>query len=110
MLWVNLIMDTLGSLALSTERPSKVLLLRKPHGRTAPLITSNMLTMIVGNVIYQLTIILVLLFYGECVIRLLSTVMAMTTIISGYLQAIDCSILIRASMHRLARTLQFISP
>lgn len=58
-------MDTLGSLALSTERPSRVLLLRKPYGRTKPLISSNMLKIIIANVVYQLTVILILLFYGK---------------------------------------------
>ena len=33
MLWVNLIMDTLASLALATEPPTEELLLRKPHDR-----------------------------------------------------------------------------
>lgn len=31
MLWVNLIMDSLASLALATEPPTRALLLRKPH-------------------------------------------------------------------------------
>lgn len=33
MLWVNLIMDTLASLALATEMPTEELLKRKPYGR-----------------------------------------------------------------------------
>lgn len=33
MLWINLIMDTLGALALATEHPHENLLRRKPHGR-----------------------------------------------------------------------------
>lgn len=64
MLWVNLIMDTLGSLALSTEKPSKALLLRKPYGRNKALISEHMMKIIIGNVIYQMVIILVVLFYG----------------------------------------------
>ena len=39
MLWVNLIMDTLASLALATEMPTPELLKRKPYGRTSPLIS-----------------------------------------------------------------------
>lgn len=35
MLWVNLIMDTLASLALATEMPTEELLKRKPYGRWA---------------------------------------------------------------------------
>ncbi|XP_027201973.2 plasma membrane calcium-transporting ATPase 2-like [Dermatophagoides pteronyssinus] len=64
MLWVNLIMDTLGSLALSTEEPDKSVLLRKPYGRNKPLISINMLKIIVGNALYQLIILIVFLFYG----------------------------------------------
>lgn len=64
MLWVNLIMDTLGSLALSTERPSKALLLRKPYGRNKSIISVTMLKIIVCNAVYQFAIIMLLLFYG----------------------------------------------
>ena len=39
MLWVNLIMDTLASLALATEMPTPELLQRKPYGRTKALIS-----------------------------------------------------------------------
>lgn len=42
MLWVNLIMDTLASLALATEMPTIELLKRKPYGRTSPLISRTM--------------------------------------------------------------------
>lgn len=64
MLWVNLIMDTLASLALATEPPNKDLLTRKPYGRTKPLISRTMMKNILGQAIYQLTIILVMLFQG----------------------------------------------
>src|SRR5271168_535771 len=60
MLWVNLIMDTLASLALATEDPTEELLLRKPYGRTKPLISRTMMKNILGHSIYQLTVILVL--------------------------------------------------
>ncbi|KNC72179.1 hypothetical protein SARC_15269, partial [Sphaeroforma arctica JP610] len=33
MLWINLIMDTLASLALATDSPTPDLLKRKPYGR-----------------------------------------------------------------------------
>ncbi|RWS28782.1 plasma membrane calcium-transporting ATPase 3-like protein [Leptotrombidium deliense] len=65
MLWVNLIMDTLASLALATEMPTQALLLRKPYGRTKPLISRTMFKNIVGHAIYQLTIIFSLLFAGH---------------------------------------------
>ena len=49
MLWVNLIMDTLASLALATELPTPDLLLRKPYGRTSPLISATMAKNILGQ-------------------------------------------------------------
>jgi Ca2+ transporting ATPase len=65
MLWVNLIMDTLASLGLATELPTSDLLLRKPYGRTSPLISSTMAKNIFGHAAYQLTIVFFFLFYGE---------------------------------------------
>ncbi|XP_050678391.1 plasma membrane calcium-transporting ATPase 2 isoform X2 [Leptidea sinapis] len=65
MLWVNLIMDTLASLALATEMPTSDLLLRKPYGRTKPLISRTMMKNILGQAVYQLFIIFSLLFIGD---------------------------------------------
>jgi Ca2+ transporting ATPase len=64
MLWVNLVMDTLGSLALATETPSKSLLKRKPYGRDMPIVSPTILKNIVGHGIYQLTIIFCLVWLG----------------------------------------------
>jgi len=65
MLWVNLIMDTLASLALATELPSEELLNRRPYGRTKPLISRLMLQNIAGHAVYQLTVIFTILFAGK---------------------------------------------
>ncbi|XP_056323818.1 plasma membrane calcium-transporting ATPase 4 isoform X5 [Danio aesculapii] len=65
MLWVNLIMDTLASLALATEPPTESLLLRKPYGRDKPLISRTMMKNILGHAVYQLVITFTLLFAGE---------------------------------------------
>ncbi|XP_072522240.1 plasma membrane calcium-transporting ATPase 4 isoform X2 [Salminus brasiliensis] len=65
MLWVNLIMDTLASLALATEPPTESLLLRKPYGRDKPLISRTMMKNILGHAIYQLVVTFTLLFAGE---------------------------------------------
>lgn len=65
MLWMNLIMDTLASLALATEMPTPDLLLRKPYGRTKPLISRTMTKNILGQAVYQLIIIFGLLFVGD---------------------------------------------
>ncbi|KAK6111371.1 calcium-translocating P-type ATPase PMCA-type [Brugia pahangi] len=65
MLWVNLIMDTLASLALATEMPTEDLLKRKPYGRTSPLISRTMSKNILGHAFYQLLILFALIFAGE---------------------------------------------
>jgi Ca2+ transporting ATPase len=57
-------MDTLASLALATEMPTSSLLLRKPYGRTKPLISRTMMKNIIGHAIYQLVVIFFLLFGG----------------------------------------------
>ena len=42
MLWVNLVMDTLGALALATEPPNPEMLQRRPYKRDAPLVSRPM--------------------------------------------------------------------
>lgn len=69
MLWVNLIMDTLASLALATEQPSPELLDRAPYGRTQPLISRQMAKNILGHSLYQLGVIFFLLFYVDLIIE-----------------------------------------
>ena len=64
MLWVNLIMDTLASLALATELPTEELLNRRPYGRTKALISRTMMKNIIGHAVYQLAVILGVLFAG----------------------------------------------
>jgi magnesium-transporting ATPase (P-type) len=49
MLWVNLIMDTLGALALATETPSPSLLKANPAAASASLITPRMWRFILGH-------------------------------------------------------------
>jgi len=72
MLWVNLVMDTLASLALATEPPTPDLLLRKPYGRTKPLISRTMLRNILGQAVYQLSIVFILLFVGDRMLNIVS--------------------------------------
>ncbi|QPC76878.1 hypothetical protein HYE68_007630 [Fusarium pseudograminearum] len=62
LLWVNLIMDTFAALALATDPPTGSLLHRTPESRTAPLITTTMWKMIIGQSIYQLIVCFVLWF------------------------------------------------
>ncbi|KAF8368259.1 hypothetical protein PRIPAC_86088, partial [Pristionchus pacificus] len=64
MLWVNLIQDTLASLALATELPTEDLLKRRPYGRTKSLLSHTMVKNILGHSIYQLVVLFSVLFWG----------------------------------------------
>lgn len=64
MLWVNLIMDTMGALALGTEPPSPSLLKRLPYRRDASLVSSKMLRNIGIQSLFQLLLLSYLLLLG----------------------------------------------
>lgn len=64
MLWVNLIMDTMGALALGTEPPSPLLLYRRPYKRNASLINNKMMRNIAVQFLFQMTMLGYLLFEG----------------------------------------------
>ncbi|PIN02506.1 Calcium transporting ATPase [Handroanthus impetiginosus] len=70
LLWVNLIMDTLGALALATEPPHDGLMKRPPVGRTESFITMPMWRNIIGQSIYQLSVLLVFNFIGKKILGL----------------------------------------
>lgn len=70
LLWINLIMDTLAALALATDPASPELLDRKPDRRDAPLISTDMWKMIVGQSIFQFAVVLVLNFAGYQILGL----------------------------------------
>lgn len=76
MLWVNLVMDTLASLALATELPTDDLLKRKPYGRTKSVISPMMVRNIIGQAIYQLAVMFVILYAGHLFLNVESTVHA----------------------------------
>ncbi|KAI3749431.1 hypothetical protein L2E82_20043 [Cichorium intybus] len=65
LLWVNLIMDTLGALALATERPTNELLNKPPVGRVEPLITNIMWRNLFAQSIFQIVILLTFQFRGK---------------------------------------------
>ena len=60
MLWVNLIMDSLGSLALATEPPYDELLERKPTNKTESIINGRMWKHIILQSVFEIAILLVL--------------------------------------------------
>ncbi|XP_050240739.1 putative calcium-transporting ATPase 13, plasma membrane-type [Quercus robur] len=67
LLWVNLIMDTLGALALATEKPTEELMTKPPVGRTEPLITNIMWRNLLAQALYQIIVLLTLQFKGESI-------------------------------------------
>ncbi|KAL0456121.1 UNVERIFIED_CONTAM: putative calcium-transporting ATPase 11, plasma membrane-type [Sesamum latifolium] len=70
LLWVNMIMDTLGALALATEPPHDGLMKQPPVGRNERFITNIMWRNIVGQSIYQLVVLGLLEFEGKRLLNL----------------------------------------
>ncbi|KKZ67804.1 Ca2+-transporting ATPase [[Emmonsia] crescens] len=69
LLWVNLIMDTFAALALATDAPTEKILDRKPTPKSAPLFTTTMWKMIIGQSIYQLAVTYTLYFGGARILN-----------------------------------------
>ena len=66
-LWVNLIMDSFASLALSNEKPSNELLNRKLYSRDANILTSMMKLNIISQALLQIIILTIILLYGDII-------------------------------------------
>ena len=64
MLWVNMIMDTMGALALGTEPPSNTLLDRLPYKRNASLVSNKMYRHILIQFVFQMAILCYLIYYA----------------------------------------------
>mgnify|MGYP000256261175 CR=1 FL=1 len=64
MLWVNLIMDTLGALALATEIPDDDILSRQPTKKDSKIMTNIMWRNVFGHAVYQIIILMLLVFYA----------------------------------------------
>jgi len=69
MLWLNIIMDSLGSLALATEPPHENLLFRKPYAKTEYIINYKMWKHILFQSFLQLGLMLMLYLYGHVFIE-----------------------------------------
>jgi magnesium-transporting ATPase (P-type) len=67
LLWVNLIMDTMGALALGTEMPTRKLLQRRPYSINAPLISPVMWRNIFGQFFLQSSMLFGLLYGADAV-------------------------------------------
>eukprot|EP00262_Sarcandra_glabra_P021498 TRINITY_DN9151_c0_g1_i1.p1 TRINITY_DN9151_c0_g1~~TRINITY_DN9151_c0_g1_i1.p1 ORF type:complete len:552 (-),score=88.78 TRINITY_DN9151_c0_g1_i1:382-1803(-) len=70
LLWVNMIMDTLGALALATEPPNDAMMKRPPVKRDMDFITRIMWRNIIGQSIYQLAVLGILIFDGKRLLKL----------------------------------------
>ncbi|KAK4394994.1 Calcium-transporting ATPase 9, plasma membrane-type [Sesamum angolense] len=70
LLWVNLIMDTLGALALATEPPTDHLMDRTPVGRRELFVTNIMWRNLIVQAVYQVAVLLVLNFCGISILKL----------------------------------------
>ncbi|GMH20172.1 hypothetical protein Nepgr_022013 [Nepenthes gracilis] len=70
LLWVNMIMDTLGALALATEPPNDALMKRPPVGKGASFISKAMWRNIIGQSVYQLAVLAILNFGGKWLLGL----------------------------------------
>ena len=64
LLWVNLLMDSLASLALASEPPVDELLQKPPVNRTDSMLTKHMYANMFGQAAYQIVVVMVLLFSG----------------------------------------------
>jgi Ca2+ transporting ATPase len=65
LLWVNMIMDSLASLALATERPIDALLERPPYRKKEYIISRKMVKHILGQAIFQALILFIFVFAGQ---------------------------------------------
>ena len=65
LLWVSLIMDSFGALALATKAPFDSLLERQPYGESGALISRLMYRNIITHALFQTGLILLALFGGE---------------------------------------------
>lgn len=67
LLWVNLLMDSLASLALASEPPTPELLKKPPVNRSDHMITKRMWANMLGQAAYQIAVVMFLFFAGPSV-------------------------------------------
>ncbi|CAF3284024.1 unnamed protein product [Rotaria sp. Silwood2] len=69
MLWIYLTMNILASLAFVFEVPTEEILAHKPYGRKRPVLSRTMMKNIIGHAIYQLAVMVFILFAGPTVFK-----------------------------------------
>jgi len=62
MLWVNLVMDTFGALALATESPHDSILQRKPYKKSDSIVNQVMWRNVFGHAIFQIIVLALCIF------------------------------------------------
>ncbi|KAL1808527.1 hypothetical protein DCAR_0728000 [Daucus carota subsp. sativus] len=67
LVWINLIMDSLGALALATEEPTEALMEKWPVGHKEPLISNIMWRNLIAQAVYQIIVLLTLQFGGKTI-------------------------------------------
>ncbi|GJN36075.1 hypothetical protein PR202_gb24911 [Eleusine coracana subsp. coracana] len=65
LLWVNLIIDIMGALAIALDTPSKALMRRPPISQTEPLISNAMWRNLAAQAVFQVAVVLVLQHRGR---------------------------------------------
>lgn len=99
LLWVNLIMDTLGALALATEPPYDELMTKAPVGRHGNFISMVMWRNIIGQAVYQLMVLSILQYKGKAILGLEgegSTILLNTMIFNAFVFCQVCFLLFHA--------------
>ena len=64
MLWINVIMDSMASIAMASEPPNSGVLNRPPINRTANILKPRMVANMIAQSVYQLAALLVIYFKG----------------------------------------------
>ena len=65
LLWVNLLVDTFASIAISTDPPTDQILDKPPYKKQEFPIKKNMVFNIVSQAFYQILLLLIIIFYGD---------------------------------------------
>lgn len=110
LLWVNMIMDTLGALALATEPPNDELMKREPVGRTGKFITNVMWRNIMGQSFYQFFVMWYLQTQGKSFFGLdddSDTDIVLNTIIFN--SFVFCQVLLPLKIHSLTLVIHLLS-
>eukprot|EP01015_Nassula_variabilis_P004379 TRINITY_DN1304_c0_g2_i3.p1 TRINITY_DN1304_c0_g2~~TRINITY_DN1304_c0_g2_i3.p1 ORF type:complete len:855 (+),score=88.54 TRINITY_DN1304_c0_g2_i3:66-2630(+) len=111
LMWVNLIQDTLASLALATDPPSESLLKRQPYQKSESIITKEMWINIIIQSIYQCLVLGILLFLGPNFLNINSSIGSDQSIREGpqwthYTILFNCYVLMQIGNQINARKLK----